>query len=190
MGRGASTPQLFGAANQDEVKKLDVNKPRPFNIRDRYNSMNDKSEIAETINRYFAALDKRTFDIETFRRIFVDNAMIVRPHGGSTVGPEEISASHAKSMERFRATQHLTSGFIIDLTDESNADFRVNLVALHFWKEGMGDPNVSPQNNYFSAGGVVSGSAVKTDVGWCILKIRNDIVWRQGVGFQEMLNTK
>ena len=152
--------------------------------------MNDKFEITETINRYFAALDKRTFDLETFRKIFADNAMIVRPNGMSTAGPEAISASHTKSLERFRATQHLTSGFIIDLADESNADFRVNLVAMHLWKEGLGDPNVSPQDNYFLAGGVVSGSAVKTSDGLRILKIRNDVTWRKGVGFQEMLNTK
>ena len=152
--------------------------------------MNDKFEITETINQYFAALDKRTFDIVTFRKIFADNATVVRPHGTSMAGPEEISSSHTKSLERFRATQHLTSGFIIDLADASNADFRVNLVAMHLWKVGLGDPNVSQHDNYFLAGGVVSGSAIKTSDGWRILKIRNDITWRQGVGFQEMLNTK
>jgi SnoaL-like domain len=152
--------------------------------------MNDKFEITETINRYFAALDKRTFDRETFRKIFTDKAAVVRPNGASIIGPEEISASHAKSMDRFRATQHLTSGFIIDLADESNANFRVNLVAMHVWKEGLGDPNVPKQDNYFLAGGVVSGSAIKTSDGWRILEIRNDVTWRQGVGFQEILNTK
>lgn len=152
--------------------------------------MNDKFEITETINRYFAALDKRTFDIDTFRKIFADNATIERPNGMSMAGPEELSSSHTRSMERFRATQHLTSGFIIDLADESNAGFRVNLVAMHLWKAGLGDPNVSQDNNYFLAGGVVSGSAIKTSDGWRILKLRNDVVWRQGVGFQEILNTK
>ena len=153
--------------------------------------MNDKFEITETINRYFAALDKRTFDVETFRKIFAENATITRPNGTSMAGPVELSSSHTKSLERFIATQHLTSGFIIDLVDESKADFRVNLVAMHLWKVGLGDPNVSQQDNYFLAGGVVSGSAFKTSNGWRILKIRNDIIWRQGVGFQEMpLNTK
>jgi SnoaL-like domain len=152
--------------------------------------MNDKLEITETINRYFAALDKRTFDVETFRTIFADAATIVRPNGVSTAGSEVISSSHTKSLERFRATQHLTSGFIIDLADESNADFRVNLVAMHLWKDGLGDANVPKQDNYFLAGGVVSGSAIKTSDGWRIFKIRNDVIWRQGVGFQEMLNTK
>lgn len=152
--------------------------------------MNDKLEIIEVINRYFAALDKRTFDPEIFRKIFTDNATAIRPNGTSLTGPEEIRSSHTKSLERFRATQHLTSGFIIDLAGESKADFRVNLIALHFWKEGFGDSSINKEDNYFLAGGVVSGNATKTSDGWHILKIRNDVIWRQGVGFQEMINTK
>jgi hypothetical protein len=152
--------------------------------------MNDKLEITETINRYFAALDERAFELETFRKFLADNVTVIRPNGAALTGPEAILASHAKSMERFRATQHLTSGFIIGLTDESKAVFRVNLIALHFWKEGFGDANLSKDDNHFLAGGVASGTATKTANGWQILEIRNDVVWRKGVGFQEILNTK
>ena len=152
--------------------------------------MNNHLKIMEVINRYFAALDKRTFDPETFRNIFADSATVVRPNGTSLTGPDEIRSSHTKSMERFRATQHLTSGFIIDSTDESKADFRVNLIALHFWEEGFGDSTIAKEHNYFLAGGVVSGTATETGNGWRIVKIRNDVIWRKGVGFQEMLNMK
>jgi len=150
--------------------------------------MNDKLEITETINRYFAALDQRTFDLDTFKKFCTDTITVQRPNGSTMTGPEEISASHAKSFERFRATQHLTSGFIIDLADDSNAHFRVNLVAMHLWKAGLGDPNVSPNDNFFLAGGVVTGHALKTSNGWRILQIQNDVAWRNGVGFQEILN--
>jgi hypothetical protein len=152
--------------------------------------MNDKLEIIEVINRYFAALDKRTLDLETFGKIFADDATVVRPNGACLERPEAIASSHAKSMERFRATQHFTSGFIIDVASESKADFRVNLIALHFWKEGFGDSNINKEDNYFLAGGVISGSATKTSSGWRISQIRNDVIWRRGVGFQEMINTK
>jgi hypothetical protein len=152
--------------------------------------MNDRFEIVEVINRYFAALDRRTFDIETFKKVFADHAKVTRPNGMSLIGPEAIASSHAKSLERFRATQHLTSGFVIDSVDQANADLRVNLIALHFWKEGFGDPSASKEDNYFLAGGVVSGSVIKTSSGWRISSLRNDVVWRQGVGFHEVLNTK
>lgn len=152
--------------------------------------MNDYLEITETIYRYFAALDQRTFDAETFQRLFAKDGAIVRPNGARTVGPDAIRASHATSMERFRATQHLTSGLSIDLTDASHAAFRLNLVAMHLWRADLGDPQASPDHNYFLAGGVVTGSALKTEAGWRLLEIRNEVVWRQGVGFQEMLRTK
>jgi hypothetical protein len=155
-----------------------------------YRAMNDKTEIIDIVNQYFAALDKRTLDLETFRRIFADKATVERPNGTRMTGPEEISSSHANSLERFRATQHLTSGCIIDLIDESNADFRVNLVAMHLWKEGLGDKSVSKQDNFFLAGGVISGSVIKTRKGWRISKLRNDPIWIRGVGFQEMISTK
>ena len=152
--------------------------------------MNDKLEITEVINQYFAALDKHTFDVETFRKIFVDDSKVVRPHGQELTGPEEIGSSHAKSMDRFRATQHFTSGFTLDLVDESKANFRLNLIALHFWKEGFGDKNKKIDDNYFLAGGVATGRVIKTNDGWQISAIRNDVLWRQGVGFKEVLNTK
>ena len=152
--------------------------------------MYDKLEITEVVNRYFAALDQRLFDPGTFSQIFADDAVSVRPNGAGLTGPEAIRESHVKSMERFRATQHLTSGFIIEMAGDSKADFRVNLIALHFWKDGLGDSSLSKDDNYFLAGGVVSGSAIKTSKGWRIQKIAMNAIWRKGVGFQEMLNTK
>lgn len=152
--------------------------------------MNDHIGVMEVINRYFAALDMRTFDAATFARLFVDGATVIRPNGMSVTGPEAIRSSHTKSMERFRATQHLTSGFVIDTIDEATADFRVNLVALHLWQDGCGDATVSRDDNYFLAGGVVSGRATRTSAGWRIVTVRNDVVWRKGVGFQEILNTR
>jgi SnoaL-like domain len=152
--------------------------------------MKDKLEITETFDRYFAALDTRMLDPETFRRIFADHATIERPNGTRLTGPEEISSSHANSLERFRATQHLTGGCIIDPIDESTANFRLNLVALHLWKEGFGDTTLPRQDNFFLACAVISGSVIKTRESWRISKLRNDPVWIRGVGFQEMMNTK
>lgn len=152
--------------------------------------MNDHIAVMELINRYFAALDTRAFDAETSSRLFADDATVVRPNGMGVTGPEAIRSSHTKSMERFRATQHLTSGFVVNAIDEATADFRVNLVALHWWKDGCGDASVSRDDNYFLAGGVVSGRATRTSGGWRIVTVRNDVVWRKGVGFQDILSTR
>jgi hypothetical protein len=146
--------------------------------------------ITEVINRYFAALDQKHFDVATMSRIFADDATIQRPHGAITTGPKEIGDSHSQSLRRFQATQHLTSGFIITLNDDTSAEFRANLVAMHLWAEGHGDPSVDPNDNYFLAGGVITGHMSLKASGWRIAAIANRVVWRRGTGFQEMLQMR
>src|SRR5215212_10172184 len=126
--------------------------------------MNDQDKllhivaITDVINRYFAALDQKQFDDAIMSQIFAEDAKIVRPHGAVTQGPKEIGDSH--SLSRFRATQHLTSSFIITLKDDTSADIRANLIAMHIWAENQGDPNVDPNDNYFLAGGVITGHVI------------------------------
>jgi hypothetical protein len=147
--------------------------------------------ITEVINRYFAALDQKQFDGTTMSQIFAEDAKIVRPHGAVTQGPKEIGDSHSHSLSRFRATQHLTSSFIITLKDDTSADIRANLVAMHLWAEGHGDPNADPNDNFFLAGGVVTGRVTMVgEGGWRITELANQVVWRRGTGFQQMLQTR
>src|SRR5262249_48628417 len=113
--------------------------------------------ITEVVNRYFAALDDKQFDEATLKRVFTDGAKITRPNGSTVTGPKEIGENHQRSLSRFRATQHLTSGFVITLIDDLTAEIRVNLVAMHVWAVGQGDPHVDPKDNFFLAGSVVTG---------------------------------
>jgi len=145
--------------------------------------------ITEVVNRYFAALDEKQLDMPTMSRIFTDDATIVRPNGAVTTGPKEIGDSHSHSLGRFRATQHLTTGFITTLTTDTSAEFRANLVAIHLWAEGHGDPNVDPSDNYFVAGGVITGHVLAGAGGWRITDIANHVTWRRGTGFQQLLQT-
>jgi hypothetical protein len=123
-------------------------------------------------------------------QIFADDAKIVRPNGAVTTGPKEIGDSHSHNLSRFRATQHLTSGFIITLQDEASAEFRANLVALHLWAEGHGDTSADQNDNYFLAGGVLTGHVLLGARGWRITEITNQVSWRRGTGFQQMLQMR
>ena len=158
--------------------------------------MNDQDKlmhtvaITEVVNRYFAALDQKQFDATTMRQIFADDAKIVRPNGAVTTGAKEIGDSHSRSLSRFRATQHLTSGFIITLNDDTSAEFRANLVAMHLRAEGHGDQNADPNDNFFLAGGVISGHVILGASGWRIAEITNQVIWRRGTGFQQMLQMR
>ena len=157
---------------------------------DRVEGFVKKAEITELIHRYFAVLDQRDFAATTMRLLFVEDARIVRPNGAATVGPQTIGESHRTSFARFRATQHMASGLIVTLPDHEQAEFRGNLVVMHLWAEGLGDPTVPSQDNYFLAGGVLSGKAVLTTQGWRITHLANDVIWRKGTGFQQILQTQ
>lgn len=102
------------------------------------------------------------------------------------VGPQVIGEGHKSSFAHFRATQHLTSGFDIVLQD-SSAQFQVNLVAMHLWADGKGNTSVDPKDNYFLAGGVISGKAELCEAGWRVSRLKNSSTWRCGTGFTAML---
>jgi ketosteroid isomerase-like protein len=157
---------------------------------DRGESLLAKAEIVELINRYFAALDTKSFDAVVLAQIIADDGRIVRPNGAETRGPQAIGASHSTSFSRFRATQHMASSLIVTLAGDGEAAFRGNLVAMHLWAEGLGDPTVSPNDNYFLAGGVLTGKAALTTQGWRLTELANEVVWRRGTGFQQVLQTR
>ena len=158
--------------------------------------MNDQDKLIQTlaiteiINRYCAAVDQKQFDMGAMSQIFTENASVIRPHGIVTTGPKEIGESLGRSFGRFKATQHLTSGFIITWIDDTTAKFRANLIAMHLWAEGYGDINVDPKDNYFLAGGVITGQVALIADCWRITEFANEPTWRQGTGFQEMFKTK
>lgn len=157
---------------------------------DRTESFLHKAEIIELVNRYFAALDEKNFEAATMAQIFAEDGRIIRPNGAETQGPQAIGASHRHSFSRFRATQHMASGPIVTLAGDGTAAFRGNLVAMHLWAEGLGDPTVAPNDNYFLAGGVLTGKAQMTSQGWRLTELANDVVWRKGTGFQQVLETR
>ena len=93
----------------------------------------DKTEITDVVNSYFRALDEKHFDAQHVAALFTAEAKATRPNGSSMAGPEEISASHARSLERFESSQHLVAGHDISVSG-NRATARANLVAMHMWQ--------------------------------------------------------
>ena len=144
-----------------------------------------KLAINELLNRYFRALDEKDFTLETMESIFTSDVRIERPNGSILHGPVDILSNQKESFTRFKATQHLLAGCDVQL-DASTAHVRGNLIALHLWADGYGEPD--KDDNYFLASGVVTAKAEQTHSGWRIGALKSDVVWRRGTGLKKLFN--
>jgi hypothetical protein len=152
---------------------------------DRTTELINKSEISSIVNSYFRALDQKNFDAQHFASIFTPQATVTRPNGASMTGPEEISASHAKSFIRFEGSQHFVAGHDISL-DGSTANVRANLIAMHMWQGSRTDAN--KLDNFFIAGGVIHATLMQSNGQWKISQMSNAVLWRAG-GFRDVMQT-
>jgi hypothetical protein len=146
----------------------------------------DKLAITELITKYFQLIDDKDFAVEKLQAIFTDNGTLTRPDDSVTTGPAEIAESNSKSFARFQATQHLPSGYLIEL-DGAEATVRVNVMAMHLWADGFGDPNALEK--HFVGGVVMRASARRTADGWRLTNLRGRNIWRGGSGFGTMVQT-
>ncbi len=146
----------------------------------------DKLALTELVTKYFQLVDDKDFAVEQMQAIFTDDGSVTRPNDAVIAGPAEIAESNSKSFARFRATQHLPSGFVIEL-DGDQAAVRVNVMAMHLWADGFGDPNAL--DKHFVGGVVIQASARRTANGWRLTNLRGRNVWRSGSGFGTMLQT-
>jgi len=145
----------------------------------------DKTEITDVVNSYFRTLDEKHFDAQHVAALFTAEATVTRPNGSSMAGPEEISASHARSFERFESSQHLVAGHDISVSG-NRATARANLVAMHMWQGSH--TNANNVDNFFIAGGVIHATLERADGEWKISQMSNNVTWRAG-GFKDMLQT-
>lgn len=146
----------------------------------------NEQEIVLTTNRYFRALDERNFDPDYYATLFTNDATVSRPNGTTLTGPAEIAKSHAESLARFKVTQHLLIGHDVEI-DGDSATARINLVAIHLWKEDGNQANML--GNHFTAGTILTVGFTKQDGAWKISSLSNQAVWRDGTGIQQMAET-
>ena len=146
----------------------------------------DKLVITELLTKYFQLIDDKEFAVEGMRALFTEDGTLTRPNDSVVSGPAEIAESNTKSFARFRATQHLPSGFVIQITGDE-ATLRANVMAMHLWADGYGDPN--SLERYFVGGVVVRASARRTADGWRLTNLGGRNVWRGGSGFGMMAQT-
>jgi hypothetical protein len=145
----------------------------------------EKYLITELLVKYFRAVDDKCLDMTIFEAIFTNDARIMRPNGSATIGHVNIHDGHKKSFARFKATHHVITDYIIDIS-ETTATLRANLTAMHLWADNENNPSLN--NKQFFAGAVLSAKAIKIDNDWRLCELTNRNVWRTGEGMTEMAN--
>jgi hypothetical protein len=145
----------------------------------------DRLAIMELVSRYFAAVDdRRLTDPSIVDATFTPDGRVVSPNGAALVGRDAIFAGHSKSFDRFRATHHVTSDYVVDF-DGHTARLRANVTAMHLWKIDRSDPHAL--QSHFVAGGVLHAAAIRTESGWRLTELSNDVCWRTGDGLATMM---
>lgn len=143
-------------------------------------------EAIELISRYFAAIDDKRLELSIVESTFTSDGKMIRPNGAELIGPEAITQAQSVSFARFRATQHVITDHVVDL-ETDRARIRANVVAVHLWAAGHGDP--CALESHFTAGGVLRVELVRIENTWRVQQLSNRVVWRSGSGFSQMLAT-
>ena len=145
----------------------------------------EKTQIADLLIRYFAAVDDKCIDMEIVKATFTIDAKIIRPDGTAIVGRENKLDGHTKSFARFKATHHVITNFVVDIHNDM-ATLRSNIIANHMWADNEDNPSLN--NKHFLADGVFLAKVIKVENHWRISELKNRVVWRTGDGMKEILN--
>jgi hypothetical protein len=145
----------------------------------------EKTQIADLLIRYFAAVDDKCIDMEIVKATFTSDAKIIRPDDSEIVGQENILDAHQKSFARFKATHHVITNFIVNINNDI-ATLRSNIIANHLWADNENNPSLN--NKHFLADGVFLSKAIKIGSHWRISELKNRVIWRTGDGMKEILN--
>ncbi|MFG2683771.1 nuclear transport factor 2 family protein [Streptomyces sp. NPDC048392] len=147
-------------------------------LRAQVRSLNDRTEIAELVDRYVVLLDtqdKHGFDDSWPAAVFTEDCLLEFPVG-VLEGRDGAAAFHFDRKSRFARTHHLASNYSIT-TDGDTARVRVQLVASHVHHDDGPDPG-----GRFDIGGHSEGEAVRTPDGWRIRRWRFHLTWSDGAG--------
>jgi SnoaL-like domain len=127
----------------------------------------DRAALADLLARQGLWLDEQRYD--DAHTVFTEDAA-VHTQAGQSQGLEALAAHARRVHEVFTATQHLTSGVLIDI-DGDHATVRANLVAV-LMRGPAAEPAVVGERYRFEA--------VRTPGGWRFSRVDVTPVWRHG----------
>jgi hypothetical protein len=145
------------------------------------------TDLPTLLSTYFAAVDDKRLDAAVVAATFTADGTIRRPDGTLLSGHEAILTGQNESFARFRATHHMLTDPVVEITGD-NARVRTNMQAMHLWHEAHRDP--LELVTHFLAGGVLTAVATRLgdsgstghSGGWRLTEMAMRPVWRTGSG--------
>jgi hypothetical protein len=129
----------------------------------------DRGALADLLTRLGWWLDGQRYD--DAGSLFTEDAT-VHTQGGQARGLQALSDQARRIHSSFAATQHLTSGVLIDVQGD-HATVRANLIALFVRDKVSPEPAAVVGERYLLA-------AVRTAGGWRFSRVEVAPVWRSG----------
>jgi hypothetical protein len=135
----------------------------------RLQELADRADLADLLARQGQWLDEQRFD--DAGSIFTEDATI-RTQSGQSQGLQALTAQARRVHASFAATQHVTSGVLIDI-DGDRATVRANLIATFVRDAAAPEPAAAAGERY-------RFEAIRTPRGWRFSRLEVTPVWRSG----------
>ncbi|MCF3106523.1 nuclear transport factor 2 family protein [Streptomyces roseoverticillatus] len=133
-------------------------------------TLTDRAEIADLLDRYLHSLDERVFD-EAWARAFHTEDVTAEMPIGTVHGREALLAHIRRGMALFDRTMHMGSGYVIEI-DGDRATVRGTQLSTHVL---AGDSEA-----FFVSGGHTLTELVRTADGWRISASALHVAWTRG----------
>lgn len=134
----------------------------------------DKAEIMDTMSDF--ALGLGLPDFARYTSAFADEIEVYIPHHlgpeVQKVGAEDFGRRIAEFQGKFQARFHLQSGHKIELDGDG-----AKVTALQMFRFTLPTDH---GGSWYMGGGVVHLDLVRTDRGWKIARLHNDVTWDDG----------
>ncbi|MFG2114323.1 nuclear transport factor 2 family protein [Streptomyces sp. NPDC048718] len=148
----------------------------------RLQSLTDRAEITDLMNRYVRSLDDGVFDEEWARAFHTEDVTAEMPIG-TIHGRDALTARVRRGMALFDRTVHLGTNYVIEV-DGDRATVRGAQLSTHVLADGSGpgsgSGSGSGSGNVFISAGHAESTLVRTADGWRISASALRIAWTQG----------
>ncbi len=135
--------------------------------------MNDRDRIVELATRYTWALDTKDYD--ALDEVFTQDAF-ARLGGEDCLGLPAIADRIRRALDHLDVSQHLVGSHSVELVvdgDHDRARHRCQFQAQHVRRAAIGGP-------HYVVAGTYEDDAVRTDVGWRIVRRILTVTWTEG----------